>query len=849
MKKNLEKISEKVKRIFVFIFCLFATSNSLLAQLEDEKTHKTSTTIADLKHMVSNQSASKRHTKPTTLNLPNGKQENIIWHSTNNSFSNKGIKTYSGYNANGKLTVLISINNNIISGVYFGEKEMNISEENGRLVFSEPKSSICGSCSENDACNHDYFPMAKPNAKSSNTKSRMSDKMLRVFRLAIPISPEIYRNIFNQDTEHIRTRLANMESYINEIYMRDLGVKIVMVYDERLILKETNLLDEDNDLKPGGITSVATGVINRLIGEDSYDVGIAWTRLASGYGGMATRGGLYLKGTKGRAVSGNNGNFTFAHEIGHLFDASHTFETGGKGQIYTEPHEGYSLMGYGRKGHFFSLPNIEQVKNRLMAMPYYTGEKKPLDRLNSVLAIRTSNNAPRILKELIKRSYDLPRETFFQFNIIATDSDNDELLYSAHQMDRLNHEKKTIAVTTPKIPTPNPTVPFQQDYDEEMLWGNYKFLERTSISGKRNFWLSAVDYMPLKENHSTGIDTMKVSVNIIGTAKPFAIKNTLKSNYSPGEQIDLKWDVDTNIFGTDSKVRILLSSDLGKTFPYILAESIPNNGQHTITIPNIPIGNADVQMVNELKNIPAGVIKIEVINHIAYTLSTSRPFNENRPNSFTINSPERVSIKLSRSGTLANTTENVENTLQDITIETIGNVGNPPPYKSFSVVDKNGIIVGFYSVTSEFKNAISDLGEFRIYGIASKESTSILHNNYQGKNFYEEILKPILYNENSTLIASSEPLYVYILDKNENLAVTSETVSKSDISVYPNPANNYIYIKLKNNNVLKIYNTSGQLVHSATLSKGENKIDISTFPPGIYLLTTSSGNSLKIIKS
>ncbi|MDO5615359.1 MAG: zinc-dependent metalloprotease [Cruoricaptor ignavus] len=847
MNKNLEKISEKIKRIFVFIFCLFATSNSLLAQLEDEKTHKTSTTIADLKYMVSNQTVSKKHSKSATLNLPNGKQEKITWHSTNNSFSNKGIKTYSGYNANGKLTVLISINNNIVSGVYFGEKEMNITEQNGRLVFSEPKNSICGSCSEKDTCNHDYFPMAKPNAKSSNTKSRMSDKVLRIFRLAIPISPEIYRNIFNENTESVRTRLANMESYINEIYMRDLGVKIKMVYDEKLILTETNLLDEDNKLKPAVILGTSTGVINGLIGEENYDVGIAWTRIADSYGGMARREGLYLKATKGHAVSGSNSDFTFAHEIGHLFGAMHTFETGGQGQIYTEPHEGYSLMGYGRKGHFFSLPNIEQIKNRLLPMPYYTDVKnRPTDKSNSVLAIRTSNNAPRILKEQIKRSYDLPRETFFQFNIFATDSDNDDILYSAHQMDRLNHAQNIIAVTTPKIPTSNSIVPFQQDYDEVMLWGNYKFFERTSISGKRNFWLSAVDYMPLKENHSTGIDTMKVSVNIIRTAKPFAIKNTLNPNYTPGEQINLKWDVDASIFGTDSKVRILLSPDLGKTFPYVLAESIPNNGQHTITIPNVSIGNANVQMVNGLKNMPAGVIKIEVINHIAYTLSTSRPFNENRPNSFTISSPERISIKLSRSGKLANTAENIESTLQDITIETVGT----PPYKSFSVVDKNGNIVGFYSATSEFKNSVSDLGEFRIYGIASEESTSTLHKNYRGKNFYEEILKSILYDENSTLIASSEPLYVYILGKDGNLAVTSsETVSKSDISVYPNPANDYIYIKLKNNDGLKIYNTSGQLVYSAILNKGENKIDISTFPPGIYLLTTSSGNSLKIIKS
>ena len=45
--------------------------------------------------------------------------------------------------------------------------------------------------------------------------------------------------------------------------------------------------------------------------------------------------------------------------------------------------------------------------------------------------------------------------------------------------------------------------------------------------------------------------------------------------YKAGEKLTLHWDVDKNIFGEDSKVRILLSDDSGKSYKYVNKRQCP----------------------------------------------------------------------------------------------------------------------------------------------------------------------------------------------------------------------------------------------------------------------------------
>lgn len=85
-------------------------------------------------------------------------------------------------------------------------------------------------------------------------------------------------------------------------------------------------------------------------------------------------------------------------------------------------------------------------------------------------------------------------------------------------------------------------------------------------------------------------------------------------------------------------------------------------------------------------------------------------------------------------------------------------------------------------------------------------------------------------------ITSFSPFAVY--DNNTALAI-SNVATKGDISVYPNPATNNIYVEHSTTNEpvqVAIYSVSGRLVKQATLSSNERMIDVQDLANGMYYI-------------
>lgn len=76
---------------------------------------------------------------------------------------------------------------------------------------------------------------------------------------------------------------------------------------------------------------------------------------------------------------------------------------------------------------------------------------------------------------------------------------------------------------------------------------------------------------------------------------------------------------------------------------------------------------------------------------------------------------------------------------------------------------------------------------------------------------------------------------------------TTETPSQKKPNAYPNPSSGIFYINSEKSSIITLYDQSGKLVKTTESVKGENKIDISELPDGIYLMRTES-ESYKIIK-
>ena len=78
--------------------------------------------------------------------------------------------------------------------------------------------------------------------------------------------------------------------------------------------------------------------------------------------------------------------------------------------------------------------------------------------------------------------------------------------------------------------------------------------------------------------------------------------------------------------------------------------------------------------------------------------------------------------------------------------------------------------------------------------------------------------------------------------------VSAENLNKPDISIYPNPANDFIYVKgISRNNEedieMSILSTEGSLVYNQTInSMHEPVIDVSLLPDGFYFIKLISKN-------
>lgn len=70
----------------------------------------------------------------------------------------------------------------------------------------------------------------------------------------------------------------------------------------------------------------------------------------------------------------------------------------------------------------------------------------------------------------------------------------------------------------------------------------------------------------------------------------------------------------------------------------------------------------------------------------------------------------------------------------------------------------------------------------------------------------------------------------------------------NQLSIYPNPAQNFIIINLDNNNInntLSIYNLLGNLIKTQPINQDKTQVDVSELRAGIYLLELSNGYNKK----
>ena len=569
----------------------------------------------------------------------------FMWYERNNSFAKEGFRTFVAYH-NGAFSGSISVAPSTLSGEVWHEgKAYFLSTEKGILKISTEKSQFsCGTCADGH-CNTDMATTTTPKTSatargvalaevalpSEDKRVLYNTNVMRTYRLAMLIDYSFYKGHCRSDMDKVKAFMTEVQAGLNEVCGREIGCQFELVNDPRLIIttKEKEVYD-----RPSVRTVVerATGDFNSLIGEENYDAGIVFSVYKDNRG-LAHLGEITGK-LKGGCIA-NHEFYIILHEFGHLLGSAHTFTIGGQtASSFTEPDRGNSIMSYINDpyGTYFSLPSIYTIRNRTNLHDAYYSDKARtqlvgLPQANIPYGEVSDNRAPVIHRAKLKKSYTLPPNTYFRFDIEASDPDGDPLLYMAHQADFKIFGKARFPSNRP---TESNRIEFYQPYrkNKSNEWEAvpFKFTNKDE-TGEFTFWLGVCDgkvgaYKNGKP-HVPLYDVYETKVNIVG-GTPFKISSLTGSNnigrYTRGKDITINWTVDKNIFSEESKVRILFSDDYGKTYRYILADGVPNNGRATVAFPvqakGLPYNDRFIE----------GIFKVEVMNHIAYAIFPEKHF-------------------------------------------------------------------------------------------------------------------------------------------------------------------------------------------------------------------------------
>lgn len=458
------------------------------------------------------------------------------------------------------------------------------------------------------------------NVHSAASNSIPSDNTLRYYRLAIPVTHSAYVEDLNEDYNNVLQFWRECEDFVNEMFA-PLGFCFNVIEDQRLI-KSDYFPNEDSESFIYTLQSNGTSNTNDLIGEDSYDVGM-WVHhreVELDNSGLSAEGGVYSSIAKGSGYSKTD-KWVVAHELGHMFGAPHT--TTGEG----------SLMDSGGDD-FFSYPSIKKIRELAV--------EKGAGSANN--AIKVSNNAPVFINESMNDLYKIPQGACMAIPVYVNDADNDILTYSAIGCSSSTVGNIVEGGVMPHfasvIPQKNNIIDYRPKFTADIFYDNFYYeQDGTNIpamdAGSYNIAIlvndvpasTEYDYLTANPFYSD-YAVWDATVQIVGGTAFNASMSPAKDCYSAGEQVTIIWGVNNNYFTADSRLRITMSTDYGKTFNYTLAENVPAlDGNKVVTLPNVNVENINVDFKTATRSMRGGIIRVEEVGGVAYTLTTLSPEN------------------------------------------------------------------------------------------------------------------------------------------------------------------------------------------------------------------------------
>ncbi|MEO1261285.1 MAG: reprolysin-like metallopeptidase [Bacteroidota bacterium] len=352
----------------------------------------------------------------------------------------------------------------------------------------------------------------------------------------------------------------------------------------------------------GAMIDVNQIVLDNAYGSDGYDVGhVFGTAPGGGTVGLGSLAAVCNDNIKARGVSNTLGPAGFyqtvAHEFGHQFNATHTFnlcdsdnENPGTGY---EPGGGSALMSYVGTGVCGSNAVVQSAEDyfHINSLERIRAFKTGLVGGSCAVVTATSNNTPEA-NIPIDGGFTIPISTPFELTGEATDAEDDDLLYTWEQYDL----GPASPLGTPSLtgnpplfrsfpPTDDPTRIFPRI--QNIVSNNSSISEvLPTTSRDLTFRFTARDC----NSEAGGFDFDEIAFASTVNAGPFLVTspNAGGESWEVGDYVEVTWDVaNTDGPQVDCQfVDIYLSTDGGFTYPVTLLANTKNDGSAFVVVPD-----------------------------------------------------------------------------------------------------------------------------------------------------------------------------------------------------------------------------------------------------------------------
>ncbi|MDT7832401.1 zinc-dependent metalloprotease family protein [Flavobacteriaceae bacterium S356] len=550
------------------------------------------------------------------------------------------IKSYIGYGSHGEVLRMSVSPKGVQTMITYTNRSATFMQP----VKNQPNAYIAYNKESKHGMETDEFicstanEIKKESPRSNLTGRDANDQTLRKFRLAMSVNGEY--TAYHGGT--VAGALAGINATIarvNAVFEVDMAVTFEVQDFPDLIYTDAAT---DPYTSIGAWNGELQSTLTSEIGEAAYDIGHMFG--ASGGGGSAgCIGCVCVDGSKGSGktspADGVPEGDTFdidyvAHEIGHQMGANHTFSHQSEGSgVNVEPGSGSTIMGYAG----ITSSNVQQNSD---AYFHYVSIKQILDNL--VTRTCWQNNSPLTLTNNppvadAGANYTIPQGTAYVLRGSATDADSgDTLTYCWEENDdgvvtipsfgpttTTGAQTRSLSPTTKKdryIPKLSRIVAGSLTETSPSSGSDW---ETVSTVGRTLNWaLTVRDRQPTATglHGQSSYDLMAITVD--AASGPFAVTSTNNSpTWDTGTQQTVTWDV----AGTDNAgtvncqmVNIKLSTDGGLTFPITLVSNTPNDGSHTLVVPENPTTQGRL-MVEAADNI------FLAVNTANFTINSTTP--------------------------------------------------------------------------------------------------------------------------------------------------------------------------------------------------------------------------------